>query len=103
VPPGLEDRCPEGCVYSPDTGINASPRIGTVAIVSPEDLAPCQDCEVTIRNIVGLFIDRHVVTVGPGTEQEISGRIVRVPGRLEPSATAVHQTASALRQIVLVR
>jgi Flp pilus assembly protein TadG len=102
VPDGLDERCPEGCVYSPATGINASPRIGAIAIVSPEDLADCPGgCSVTVRNVIGFFVDRETDLVG-GLPQ-VYGRLVRTPGRVTGRGLPVHQTVAALRQIVLVK
>jgi hypothetical protein len=102
VPEGLAERCPEGCVYSPETGINASPRIGAIAIVGVDDLAACPaGCAVTVRNIMGFFNDRESEVVG-GLPQHY-GRLVRAPGRVTQPELPVHQAVAALRQVVLVK
>jgi len=101
VPNGLDQQCPEGCVYSPDTGINASPRIGAIPIMSPAEMMVCSSCDITIRNILGFFVDRPAQ--GNGNNQEVWGRLVKIPGRSVSTGTPVEQTAAALKQIVLVR
>jgi Flp pilus assembly protein TadG len=101
VPSGLDQRCPQGCVYSPDTGINASPRIGAVPVMSPAELMVCSNCDITVRNILGFFVDRPAQ--GNGNNQEVWGRLVKIPGRFVSTGTPVDQAAAALKQIVLVR
>jgi hypothetical protein len=88
-------------VYSPQTGVNASPRIGALAIVSPVDLAGCAGCEVTVRNIVGFFVDRPAQ--GAGADQQVWGRLVKVAGRHVEDAPTVDRRAAAVRHALLVR
>ncbi len=101
IPSDLADMCPSGCVYSPQTGINASPRIGAITLVNPAELLTCSSCDLTIQNIMGFFIDRPAQ--GNGNTQVVYGRLVKVPGKFDNTGTTVSNSGSFLTTIILVR
>jgi hypothetical protein len=92
--------CPYGCVWSPTTGINKSPRIGAIPIITPEDLNSCSNCDLTVENILGFFIQD---TSGNGNNQVVEGRIVTIPASYDPTGGTVSDAGSSLKTIILVR
>jgi len=101
IPSTVADMCPTGCVYSPTTGINSSPRIGAITVMSPAELLTCSNCDITVRNILGFFIDRPAS--GNGNNQVVWGRLVKIPGKYKTTGTTVEDTGSFLKTIILVR
>jgi len=78
-----------------------TPRLLTVAVFDPEDfvrqrLAGVAEPRVTIRNIVGVFVEAQ-------TEHPLPGRLVPTSGSFDGGADVVDPQASFLRSIALVR
>lgn len=100
LPSDIDQQCPSGCVYSPDTGVNKSPRIGAIPIITPDDLNSCSNCDVHIKNILGFFVQS---VQGNGNNQTVVGRIVTIPGKFNPSSDSVSNEGSFVKTIILVR
>jgi len=100
IPSGLDAQCPAGCIYSPQTGINKSPRIGAVPIISPDQLVSPPNGNVTIGNLIGFFFTD---VQGNGNTQVVRGRIVTIPAKFSPTGGTVDNSASFLKTIILVR
>jgi len=100
VPGSLAASCPNGCIYSPTTGINRSPRIGAIPIINPNQLASPPNGEVTVMNLLGFFV---IDVQGNGNNQVVRGRIIKIPGEYDANGGIVAPQASFLNVIMLVR
>jgi hypothetical protein len=103
IPSDLAGKCPNGCIYSPLTGINASPRIGAIPTYDPNDMGLLGGgtFTITMTNILGFFVSG---TSGHGSgvdPQVVTGRLITVPGDYNPNGGPVSQ--SFLTKIILVR
>jgi Flp pilus assembly protein TadG len=100
IPSDLAEQCPNGCIYSPTTGINNSPRIGAIPIINPNDLANQANTSVQIMNLLGFFV---IDVQGNGNNQVVRGRIIEIPGEYDSAGSEITESASFLTTIILVR
>lgn len=93
---------PVGAVVSKDYPVNQSPRIVPLPVINPDEFFatdPNGHTELTIRNILGFFIDH---AEGKGGQQTTVGYLVNVPG-FYAGGNVVDPSASFITQIVLIR
>ena len=97
-------ECPDGCVYSPATGlVNSSPRIVPVPVFNPVGFANQTGLmQMPITNFIGLFVEGVDPPNGNSPTQQIIGRLVPAPGMVAAGQEVVN-TASFLRTVILVR
>lgn len=92
----------KGAVVSDDYPINQSPRIVPLPVINPDEFFktdPNGHTELTVRNILGFFIERSENT---GGHTQTVGRLVTVPG-FYAGGNVVDPTASFIKQIILIR
>jgi len=92
----------KGAVMSDDYGPNQSPRIIPLPVINPDEFFatdPNGHTDVTVRNILGFFVDRQEDKGGHSTT---IGRFINIPG-LFVGGNTVSPSASFIKQIVLVR
>jgi Flp pilus assembly protein TadG len=92
----------KGAVVSSKYGPNQSPRIVPMPVINPDELFagdPNGQTSVTIRNILGFFVERQE---GNGGQTVTVGRLVNVPG-LTTGGNTVAQTSSFIKTIQLIR
>jgi Flp pilus assembly protein TadG len=95
----------KGAVVSDVYGVNASPRIVPMPVVDPDEYFatdPNGRSTITIRNILGFFVERQD-TVGPGAGHTVTvGRLINVPGQYVGGGT-VDTSSNFITQIILIR
>lgn len=92
----------EGAVISSKYGPNQSPRIVPMPVINPDEFfatGPNGHTSVTIRNILGFFVERQE---GQGGQTVTVGRLINVPG-LTTGANTVAESASFINVIQLIR
>jgi hypothetical protein len=91
-----------GAIVSDDFGPNQSPRIVPLPVINPDEFFatdPNGHTSMTVRNILGFFIDRQE---GNGGHTITVGRLINIPGEYA-GGNVVDPSASFIKQIVLVR
>ena len=91
-----------GAVVSDDYPVNQSPRIVPLPVINPDEFFatdPSGHTQITIRNILGFFIDH---AEGKGGQQDTVGYLLSVPG-FYAGGNVVDPSASFIVQIVLIR
>jgi Flp pilus assembly protein TadG len=92
----------KGAVVSSAFGPNQSPRIVPMPVINPDEFFatdPNGHTSVTIRNILGFFVERQE---GQGGHTVTVGRLVNVPG-LTTGGNTVDETSSFIKTIQLIR
>ncbi len=91
----------KGAVVGPQ-GVNSSPRIIPLPVVDPDEFFatdPNGHTSVTVRNILGFFIERQD---GHGGHTVTVGRLINVPGQYVGGGM-VDTSSSFITQIILIR
>lgn len=87
-------------VVNSDPRYLRSPRIIPIAVYDPDQFRrtrrTTQRAPLVVRNIIGFFVESFSSNV-------LQGIVMVLPGRFDPSGTALNQEASFLRTVALVR
>jgi hypothetical protein len=91
-----------GAVVGGNYGPNQSPRIVPIAVVDPDEFlkaGPNGMTTITIRNILGFFVDS---LVGQGGHAQVRGYLINVPG-LSTGGNTVAPNSNFVQTVQLIR